>query len=138
MIEPGRLASYLGLVVAAVALGRWLSFDPWRAEAVPVLVCAMTFAVAYNQWLAGLTGLAVSAIVVFSTTADLGHLLVLSSAAAAAVLPLARVPSRSTVIGVGLLRRGGLSGRGRVRGPDRTSAARRRLRRTPGASRSRC
>ena len=99
--EPGRLASYLGLVVGAVALGRWLSFDPWRAEAVPVLVCAMTFAVAYNQWLAGLTGLAVSAVVVFSTTADLGHLMVLSSAAAAAVLPLARVPSRSTVIGVG-------------------------------------
>ncbi|NNJ26105.1 hypothetical protein LzC2_21850 [Planctomycetes bacterium LzC2] len=101
MSEPGRLASYLGLVVTAVALGRWLSFDPWRAEAVPVLACAMTFAVAYNQWLAGLTGLAVSAVVVFSTTADLGHLFVLSSAAAAAVLPLSRVPSRSTVIGVG-------------------------------------
>ncbi|MEM9701315.1 MAG: HDIG domain-containing metalloprotein [Planctomycetota bacterium] len=99
--EAGRLASYLGLVVASVALGRWLSFDPWRAEAVPVLICAMTFAVAYNQWLAGLTGLAVSAVVVFSTTADLGHLLVLSSAAAAAVLPLSKVPSRSTVIGVG-------------------------------------
>ncbi|QDT18182.1 HD family phosphohydrolase [Alienimonas californiensis] len=99
--DPGRLASYLTLIVVAVALGRWLSFDPWRAEAVPVLACAMTFAVAYNQWLAGLTGLAVSAIVVFSTTANLGHLLVLGSAAAAAVLPLSRVPSRSTVIGVG-------------------------------------
>ena len=101
MSDPGRLASYLGLIVAAVALAHWLSFDPWRAEAVPVLVCAMTFAVAYNQWLAGLTGLAVSAVVVFSTTADIGHLMVLSSAAAAAVLPLSRVPSRSTVIGVG-------------------------------------
>ena len=99
--DPGRLASYLGLVVAAVALGRWLSYDPWRAEAVPVLACAMTFAVAYNQWLAGLTGLAVSAVVVFTTTADLWHLLVLGGASAAAVLPLARVPSRSTVIGVG-------------------------------------
>ena len=99
--EPGRLAAYLGLVVAAVAVGRWLSFDPWRAEAVPILVCAMTFAVAYDPWLAALTGLAVSAVVVFNTTADLGHLLILSAAAAAAVLPLARVASRSTVIKVG-------------------------------------
>jgi len=62
--------------------------------------------VAYNQWLAGLTGLAVSAIVVFSTTESIGHLMVLSSAAAAAVLPLSRVPSRSTVIGVGFFSAG--------------------------------
>ena len=100
--EPGRLAAYLGLIVLAVAVARWLSFDPWRAEAVPILVCAMTFAVAYDPRLAVLTGLAVSAVVVFSTTADLGHLLTLSAASAAGVLPLARVPSRSTVIKVGV------------------------------------
>ena len=99
--EPGRLAGYLAVVVVAVAVGRALSFDPWRAEAIPVVACAMTFAVAYNQWLAALTGLAVSAVVVFSTTAELGHLLVLCSAASASVLPLAKVPSRSTVISVG-------------------------------------
>ena len=99
--DPGRLAAYLGPVVAAVALGWWLSFDPWRAEAVPVLACAMTLAVAYDPWLAALTGLAVSAVVVFATTAELNHLLVLGGASAAAVLPLSRVPSRSTVITVG-------------------------------------
>ena len=99
--DPGRLAAYLGLVVAAVALARWLSFDPWRAEAVPVLVCAMTLAVAYDPWAAALTGLAVSSVVVFGTTAELGHLMTLGGASAAAVLPLTRVPSRSTVITVG-------------------------------------
>ena len=99
--DPGRLAAYLGLTVTAVALAWWLSFDPWRAEAVPVLVCAMTLAVAYDPWLAALTGGAVSAVVVFATTAELGHLLVLGGASAAAVLPLTRVPSRSTVITVG-------------------------------------
>ena len=99
--DPGRLAAYLGLTVTAVTLGWWLSFDPWRAEAVPVLACAMTLAVAYDPWLAALTGAAVSAVVVFATTAELGHLLVLGGAATAAALPLSRVPSRSTVITVG-------------------------------------
>ena len=106
VVDPGRLAAYLGLVVTAVALARWLSFDPWRAEAVPVLVCAMTLAVAYDPWLGALTGLAVSAATVFDTTAELGHFIILAAAATAAALPLSRVPSRSTVITVGFFAAG--------------------------------
>ncbi len=52
-----RLGVFLGVVVLAVAVGRWVSFDPWRAEIIPLMAVAMVFAIAYNQVLATLTAL---------------------------------------------------------------------------------
>jgi hypothetical protein len=71
--DIGRLSLYLAMCVLSVALARGLSFDPWRAEVGPVLVCVMVCAVVYSQMLATLTAFALSLIVTVSTGSDLGR-----------------------------------------------------------------
>lgn len=100
--SASRLSVYLSVLVVAVALGRALSFDPWRAEVIPITATVMIFAIAYNQFLATLTGFSLSLILAFSTGADLGHFVVLMSSASLIVIPLTQVSSRSTLINVGL------------------------------------
>ncbi|MFN0052071.1 MAG: HD family phosphohydrolase [Planctomycetales bacterium] len=96
------LSLYLGLVVAAAGLARLLSYDPWRAELAPVLVAVMVCAIAHNQVLATLTGFALSLVVTVSTGGDIGRFTVLMSACATAAILLPSVPSRSTLVVVGL------------------------------------
>ena len=100
--HAGRLGVFLAMLVLAVAVGRLLSADPWRAEVIPVLVTVMVFAIAWNQVLAILTALTLSLILTLSTVVDIGHFIVMLSVSATAVLPLSQVSSRSTVIKVGL------------------------------------
>ena len=99
----GRLAVYLSVLVLTAGLARVLSFDPLRAEIVPLLVTTMILAIAYNQELALLTAFVLSLLIALGTTAELGHFVELVSTAAAAVIPLHRVRSRSTLIKVGLI-----------------------------------
>jgi cyclic-di-AMP phosphodiesterase PgpH len=96
----GRLTVFLGAVVATAALARPLSYDPWRAEIIPLLVTVMVLAVAYNQVLATLTAFSLCLALTFSTTSQFGHFVVLISTCAAAAIPLTRVGSRSTLIKV--------------------------------------
>ncbi len=79
---------------------RPMSFDPWRAEIIPVLVTVMVLAVAYNQVIATLAAFSISLALTFSTTAQFGHFVLLISTCAAAVIPVSRVGSRSTLIKV--------------------------------------
>lgn len=105
--EPGlvrsasRLSIYLTALVLTVAIGRAMSFDPWRAEVIPLIATVMVFAIAYNQVLATITAFALSLIITLSTGADLSHFVVLMSAATMALIPLSAVSSRSTLINVG-------------------------------------
>ena len=101
--SAARFSVFLTVVVAAVFLGRLLSFDPWRAEIIPLTATVMVFAIAYNQVLATLAGFTLSLVITLSTGGDLGHFVVLMSVSATAVIPLTRVPSRSTIIKVGFL-----------------------------------
>ena len=96
-----RLAVFLGVIVIATAIGRWLSFDPWRAEIIPITAIAMVFAIAYNQVLATLMALSLSLVITLSTRADLGQFVVLMSVAAVSILTLTQIPSRSTLIKIG-------------------------------------
>lgn len=98
----GRLAVYLAVFVATAGIARFVSYDPLRAEIVPLLVTTMVLAIAYNQELALLTAFALSLLITIGTTAQLSHFVELVSTAAAAVIPLDRVRSRSTLIQVGL------------------------------------
>ncbi len=102
MADLWRLSLYLGMFVMTVALARGMSFDPWRAAIGPVLVCVMVCAVVHNQMLATLTAFALSLIVSVSTGADLGRFTVLMSVCATAAILLPSVPSRSTLVVVGL------------------------------------
>ncbi len=98
----GRLAVYLVVLVVTAGLSRMLSFDPLRAEIVPLLVTTMVLAIAYNQDLALLTAFALSLLISLGTTSQLGHFVEMMGTAAAIVIPLHRVRSRSTLIKVGL------------------------------------
>ena len=98
-----RLAVYLGAILIAVGLGRYLSHDPWRAEIFPIIAIVMVMAIAYDQMLATLTAFTVSALVVLSTTANLGHFVVLMAVCAAVILPLSAVDSRVKLIKIGFL-----------------------------------
>jgi putative nucleotidyltransferase with HDIG domain len=98
-----KLSLYLGSVVACLFLARQLSFDPWRAEIIPVLVLIMVVAIAFNQILASLTAFLVSMILTLSTVQDLGHFVVVVSVSIAAALALSSVPARSKLIKVGFL-----------------------------------
>lgn len=98
----GRLAVYLTAFVATAGVARMVSYDPLRAEIVPLLVTTMILAIAYNQELALLTAFALSLLITLGTAVQLSHFVVLVSTAAAAVIPLSRVRSRSTLIKVGL------------------------------------
>jgi len=99
--RAGRLGVYLASVVLAVGVGRLLSYDPWRAEVIPLLLTVVIFAIAWNQVLAIITALTISLLLTLSTVGTIGHFIVLLSVSATAILPLTRVSSRSTLIKVG-------------------------------------
>lgn len=100
--DAARLSLYLVMIVLTVAVGRALSYDPWRAEVGPVLVCVMVCAVVYSQMLATLTAFALSLVITVSTGADLGRFMVLMSVCATAAILLRSVSSRSTLVIAGL------------------------------------
>ncbi|MCY2965234.1 MAG: HDIG domain-containing protein, partial [Planctomycetota bacterium] len=96
-----RFLRYVSLIVIGVWLGRWLSFDPWRAEIGVVLTAVMICAVAHNQVLATLTGFALSVVVTTACGGDLARFTVMMSVCATAVIFLPNVPTRSTLVVVG-------------------------------------
>lgn len=96
------LSLYLLLFAGAVALSYALSFDPWRAEVAPVLVAVMICAVVFNPVLATLTAFSLSLIVIGATGSDLGRFTMMMGVCATAAILLANVPSRSTLVVVGL------------------------------------
>lgn len=106
--EPGlvqsysRLGIYLLLAVATVAVARFLSFDPWRMQIVPLLAAVMILAIAYNQVLAILTAFSLGLIVTLATGASIDQFVVFISVCAVSVILLPSVNSRSTLIIVGL------------------------------------
>ena len=96
-----QLSIYLSVIVLTVFLGRLLSYDPWRAEVLPLLVTVMVFAIVYDQMTAILTALSLSLVLCLSTGGSLGLFVVLMSVSAIAVISLGTVSSRSTLIKLG-------------------------------------
>ncbi len=97
----GRLSVYLATATVALVLSRWLSFDPWRAEAVPLLCTVMVLAIAYNQVLAALSGFSMTLVLTLATGRSVGEFVVLMSAMAASVVPLNQVSNRMKLVQVG-------------------------------------
>lgn len=93
----------LGSVIGTVALACWLSYDPWRAELLPLLFVGMVFAVAYGRETALFLSVAVALLIVLGIDQSLGNFMVLSGSVASAVLLLSRIRSRSKLIKVGVL-----------------------------------
>lgn len=97
----GRLTIYLAAVTVTTILGRWLSFDPWRAEAVPILCVVMILAIAYNQVLAALTGFSITLVVTLANGRGVGEFVVLMSALAVSIVLLNQVSNRMKLVKVG-------------------------------------
>ncbi|MBD3676486.1 MAG: HDIG domain-containing protein [Planctomycetaceae bacterium] len=98
-----RLSIYLGSVLACLFIARQLSYDPWRAEIIPVLVLTMVVAIAFNQVLASLTAFLVCMILTLSTVQDIGHFVIITTVSVSAAISLETVSSRSTLIKVGFM-----------------------------------
>ena len=98
-----RLLVYLSTVVGTVVAARWLSYDPWRAEIIPLATVAMVFAIAYNQVLATALALTLCVIVTLATTLNLPQMITLMAVTTASVLMVGRVRSRFTLVRVGLI-----------------------------------
>ncbi len=111
-----RFATLLGLCVVTIALCKmagddaWLSSgdawlnsgDAWRAELIPLLLFAMTVAIAYHQELALLLAAAMSLVVVLGLGQGLAEYVTLLSASATAIFLGRRIRSRTKLIYVGI------------------------------------
>jgi hypothetical protein len=97
-----QLATLLGLAVVTVSLSWAASGDNWRAEMVPLLLFAMTLAIAYQRELALLLSSSAALVIALSLGQGLTELVILVASCAAAVQLLDRIRSRTKLIYVGL------------------------------------
>ncbi|MEI6164616.1 MAG: HDIG domain-containing metalloprotein [Planctomycetota bacterium] len=100
--DLGHVTSLLGLSVFTVVLCTLASGEAWHAEIVPLLLFAMTVAIAYDEDLALLFSAEVSLIVVIGLGQGIAEYITLLGAASACIFWLGRIRSRSKLIYVGL------------------------------------
>ena len=100
--DLGHVATLLGLSVLTTILCLFAAGDAWRAEIVPLMVFAMTVAIAYDEDLALLLAAEVAIVVVVGLGRGLVDFVTLTAAAAAMVFWMGRLRSRSKLIYVGL------------------------------------
>jgi putative nucleotidyltransferase with HDIG domain len=96
-----RYATLLSAIVVTIGLAWMASADQWRAEIIPILLFAMTAAIAYEKELALLLAATIAMIVAFSLRQGLAEFVILMSGAAAGILLLRRIRSRTKLIYVG-------------------------------------
>jgi putative nucleotidyltransferase with HDIG domain len=97
-----RLSVILALAVLTVALSRWASAEPWKAEIIPLMLFGMTVAIAYHQELALLLCGVLSLVLVLAIGHGLHEFLLLLGITTAANLNMGRIRSRSKLVYVGL------------------------------------
>jgi hypothetical protein len=100
--DLGHVATLLGLSVVTVLACMFAATDAWRAEIVPLLVFAMTVAIAYDEDLALLLSAEVGLVVAVALGDGLADFVTLVAAAAAVIFWTGRLRSRSRLIYVGL------------------------------------
>lgn len=100
--DTGRFVRLLLLVLATCWLS-WLSAaDPWRAEVIPIVLCAITATVAYGRPLALVLLTTMTIATVLSLGLGMDALVLHGAAACSAILFLGRIRSRTRLIYVGL------------------------------------
>jgi putative nucleotidyltransferase with HDIG domain len=92
------LALCLLCIISAVLLAQ----DPFRAELMPVMLCAIIATIAYGRAVALILMAALSLVITFGARADLSEFILLSSSAAASILLCGRIRTRTRLIYVGL------------------------------------
>jgi putative nucleotidyltransferase with HDIG domain len=102
LLDLGHVATLLVLVVATTAACSFAAGDAWRAEILPLLVFAMTVAIAYDEDLALLLVAEVALVLVVGLGQGLADYITLTAAAAATIFWMGQIRSRSKLIYVGL------------------------------------
>ena len=102
LADVGDVATLVGCSVLTVLLCMVAAVDTWQAQVVPLLLFAMTMAIAYDEDLALLLAAEVSLVVVLGLGRGLADYVTLTAAAAAMVFWMGRLRSRSKLIYVGL------------------------------------
>ena len=96
-----RQGTLLAIMAISVAVSRWASVDPWRAEIIPLLLVGQIVAIAYRRELALLLSGVLALILVAGLGQGLWEFLTLLAVTATVVLQLERIRSRSKLIYVG-------------------------------------
>lgn len=102
LADFGHVVTLLGFSVVTVVLCMLTAGEAWQAHVVPLLLFAMTIAIAYDEDLALLLAAEVSLVVVLGLGRGLPEYITLTAAAAAMVFWTGRIRSRSKLIYVGL------------------------------------
>ncbi|MDX1928631.1 MAG: HDIG domain-containing protein [Pirellulaceae bacterium] len=100
--DPIKLTRLLGLVVVVFLLCRLTTPDPWRAEVVPIVLCAMTATIAFGKQVALLITCCLALCFTLSSGYDMAQFVMLCSGACASALLLGRIRTRTKLIYVGL------------------------------------
>jgi putative nucleotidyltransferase with HDIG domain len=100
--ELGHVATLVCFSVVTVVICLLAAADSWQAQVVPLLLFAMTIAIAYDEDLALLLAAEVALVVVLGLGRGLPEYVTLAAAAAAMVFWMGRIRSRSKLIYVGL------------------------------------
>ena len=95
-----RLSKLLGLIAVSAITSTWLAWY-WRAELIPMILFAMTAAIAYKQELALLLSAAISLLLVVTLGYGMSELLVLTATLVTVTLLLRFVRNRTKLIYVG-------------------------------------
>ncbi len=100
--DSAKLTRLLGLVVVVFSLCRLTTPDPWRAEVVPIVLCAMTATIAFGKQVALLLTCCLALCFTLSSGYDMAQFVTLCSGACASALLLGRIRTRTKLIYVGL------------------------------------
>jgi len=100
--DLGHVAILLAMTMVTVVLCVLSSGDSWHAEIVPLLLFAMTVAIAYDEDVALLLAAEAALVVVIGMGRGLADYVTLTAATSAAVFWLGSIRSRSKLIYVGL------------------------------------
>lgn len=92
----------MSLCVIAVILSVLAANDPFRAEVIPVTLCAIIATISFGRPTALMLMAALSLIIAFSTRVDLSEFIILGSAAAGAILLCGRIRTRTRLVYVGV------------------------------------
>ena len=102
LTDLGHVVALVGLSVVTIVLCVLSAGESWQAEVVPLVIFAMTIALAYDQDLALLLAAQAALVVVLGLGRGLADYVTLTAAAAAMVFWTGRIRSRSKLIYVGL------------------------------------
>ena len=97
-----KLIRLLALVSLCILLGSVVARDPWQAEVIPVVLCAITSTIAYGRSLTLMLSTASCVGLTLGLGLELSELVVLVGASASTIMLLGRIRTRTTLAWVGV------------------------------------